>query len=119
MLPEVVERHEDIFGRKPLGIAMDKGCHPGTGEMEFLRDEYEGEVEFIGIPSRSNDFGDAGMSLYQRFRAGIEGSISFLKRCFGLTRVVFKGFKGFCRGIGLSVFCHNLLVMARKELAPE
>jgi IS5 family transposase len=119
MLPEVVDRHEDQFGRKPLGIAMDKGCHPGGEEMDDLRDEYEDEVEFIGIPSRSNDFADEEMSRYQRFRAGIEGSISFLKRCFGLTRVLFKGFRGFCRGVGLSVFCHNLLVMARSELSPD
>jgi len=119
MLPVVVERHEDQFGRKPLGIAMDKGCHPGMDKMDDLRDEYEDEVEFIGIPSRSNDFADEEMSCYQRFRAGIEGSISFLKRCFGLTRIYFKGFKGFCRGVGLSVFCHNLLVMARLELSSE
>ena len=119
MLPLVVERHEELFGRKPSGLAMDKGCHPGREEMESLMDEYEDEVEFIGIPSRSNDFADEEMRLYQRFRAGIEGSISFLKRCFGLTRIRFKGFKGFCRGVGLSVFCHNLLVMARRDLATE
>jgi len=119
MLPEVVERHEEHFGRKPKGIAMDKGCHPGREVMEDLRDEYEDEVEFIGIPARSNDFGDEEMGRYQRFRAGIEGSISFLKRCFGLVRIRFKGFKGFCRGVGLSVFCHHLLTMARKDLSPE
>jgi hypothetical protein len=33
--------------------------------------------------------------------------------------VRFKGFKGFCRAIGLSVFCHNLTVMARQDLALE
>jgi len=119
MLPEVVDRHEEQFGRKPKGIAMDKGCHPGTEEMDYFRDEYDDEVEFIGIPSRSNDFGDEEMGRYQRFRAGIEGSISFLKRCFGLTRVLFKGFKGFCRGVGSAIFCHNFLVMARRDLAME
>jgi IS5 family transposase len=117
MLPEVVARHEDMFGRKPLGIAMDKGCHPGKEEMDDLRDDYEDEVEYIGIPSRSNDFADEEMGRYQRFRAGIEGSISFLKRCFGLTRVLFKGFKGFCQGVGSAIFCHNFLVMARRDLA--
>jgi len=119
MLPDVVDRHEDQFGRKPVGMAMDKGCHPGKEAMEDLRDDYEDEVEFIGIPSRSNDFADAEMGRYQRFRAGIEGSISFLKRCFGLTRVLFKVFKGFCRGVGSAIFCHNFLVMARRDLAVE
>jgi len=119
MLGEVVERHEEQFGRKPLGIAMDKGCHPGKEEMEYLLHEYDDEVEFIGIPSRSNDFGDAQMSRYQRFRAGIEGSISFLKRCLGLTRVFFQGFRGFCQGVGSAIFCHNLLAMARRDLAAQ
>jgi IS5 family transposase len=119
MLSEVVDRHEEQFGRKPSGIAMDKGCHPGKEEMGSLEYEYEDEVEFIGIPSRSNDFADEEMGRYQRFRAGIEGSISFLKRCFGLTRVLFKGFKGFCQGVGSAIFCHNFLVMARQDLAAE
>ena len=119
MLPEVVERHEDQFGRKPLGIAMDKGCHPGKEKVEELKEDWEDEVECIGIPSRSNDFAEEAMGRYQRFRAGIEGSISFLKRCFGLTRVLFKGFKGFCRGVGAAIFCHNILVMARRDLAEE
>ena len=92
MLPKVADRHEELFGHKPRGIAMDKGCHPGQDEMEYLSDEYDDEVEFIGIPSRSNDFGDEEMGRYQRFRAGIEGGISFLKRCFGLKRALFKGF---------------------------
>ena len=119
MLPEVVDRHEDQFGRKPVGIAMDKGCYPGKEKVEELKEDWEDDVECIGIPSRSNDFADEEMGRYQRFRAGIEGSISFLKRCFGLTRVLFKGFKGFCRGVGAAIFCHNILVMARRDLAEE
>jgi len=119
MLPKVVDRHEELFGRKPLGIAMDQGCRCEKDEMEYLSDEYEGEVEYIGIPQRSNDFADEEMGLYQRFRAGIEGSISFLKRCFGLKRLLFKGFRGFCQGVGSAIFCHNLLVMARLDLASE
>ena len=70
MLPEVVERHEDQFGRKPKGMAMDKGCHPGRDEMEALLDEYEDEIEFIGIPSRSNDFANEEMSVLSAFSSG-------------------------------------------------
>jgi IS5 family transposase len=119
MVPVILGRHKEMYGSAPLGFAADKGLHPGKDEMNYLCDEYEDEVEFFGIPERSNDFGDEEMVLYQRFRAGIEGSISFLKRCFGLFRVHFKGFKGFCRGIGQSVFCHNLTVMARQDILLE
>jgi IS5 family transposase len=119
MAPTILERHKEMYGSAPRGLAADKGFYPGKDKLEYLCDEYEGEVEYFGIPSRSNDFGDEEMRLYQRFRAGVEGTISFLKRCFGLTRVRFKGFNGFCRAVGLSVFCHNLTVMARQDLALE
>jgi hypothetical protein len=50
--------------------------------------------------------------LAQRFRAGCEGSISVLKRAFGLKRVLNRGFKSFAAAIGCLVFCHNLVLLA-------
>ena len=49
----------------------------------------------------------------QKFRAGIEGSISFLKRCFRLFRCFNKGFAHYSATVGLTVFAHNLLVLVR------
>jgi hypothetical protein len=49
----------------------------------------------------------------QRFRAGVEGSISVLKRAFKLNRCLFKGFKNFAASVGCAVFCHNLVLLAR------
>jgi hypothetical protein len=66
------------------------------------------------IPHRLRDFTDKIMKYWQAFRAGIEGTISALKRAFRLFRCFFKGFKGYARGIGLSIFAHNLLVLARQ-----
>jgi len=117
LLREAIERQEELYGEKPKNVAADKGIHPGKEEMEDLLEEYEGEVEYLGVPSRTNDFGDNEMGCAQRFRAGIEGTISFLKRSFGLSRCVFKGFRGFCRFVGGAVFCHNLLTMVRADLA--
>jgi len=117
LLSGVIERHEELYGAKPKNVAMDKGWHPGKEVMEDLLDEYEGEVDFLGVPAKLQDFGDEEMGRFQRFRAGIEGTISFLKRSFGLSRSVFKGFRGFCRFVGSGVFCHNLLTMIRSDLA--
>ena len=117
LLPVAIERQEELYGEKPKNVAADKGFHPGKDELEDLLDDYEGEVEFLGVPSRTDDFGDEEMKHAQRFRAGIEGTISFLKRSFGLSRCVFKGFRGFCRFVGGAVFCHNLLTMVRADLA--
>ncbi len=50
------------------------------------------------------------------FRAGIEGSISFLKRSFGLVRCTWRGLSSFKAYAQLSVLACNLLVVARRIL---
>jgi hypothetical protein len=49
----------------------------------------------------------------QAFRAGIEGTISFLKRVLRLGRCLNKGLEHFIATVGQTVFAHNLLVLAR------
>jgi len=49
----------------------------------------------------------------QAFRAGIEGSISVLKRVFGLKRCLNKGFKSFAASVGCLVFCHNIVLLSQ------
>ena len=50
---------------------------------------------------------------FHGFRAGIEGTISGLKRAFRLARCYFRTFKSFQASIGLGVFCHNLVVLSK------
>ena len=111
MLPMVIEGHKEIYGKNPKTVSADKGFRPESDDFEELQDE----VEYLSVPKRLSDLGDALMAEHQRFRAGIEGTISCLKRAFRLARCHFRGFKGFCRAIGSAVFCHNLVVMARRE----
>ena len=42
------------------------------------------------------------------FRAGIEGCISFLKRCFGLDRCTWRSFASFRAYVQASVLSFNL-----------
>jgi hypothetical protein len=49
----------------------------------------------------------------QRFRAGVEGSISVLKRAFKLGCCLFKGFTHYAASVGLAVLCHNLVLLTR------
>ncbi len=51
--------------------------------------------------------------LAQAFRAGIEGSISFLKRALRLHRCFDKGWRHYVSTLGATVFAHNLIVLAR------
>ena len=51
--------------------------------------------------------------LAQAFRAGIEGTISVLKRVFGLWRCLREGWAHFQSWVGSGVLAHNLVLLAR------
>jgi IS5 family transposase len=44
---------------------------------------------------------------------GVEGRISFLKRCFGFQRCLYRGDMGFKRCVGWGVIAHNLTIISR------
>jgi IS5 family transposase len=107
----VIERHEKLFGECPKVLAADKGFCPEKSKYEELAKL----VANLAIPRRMQDFMDKLLTSCQAFRAGIEGTISGLKRAFRWVRCFFRGFKGFARTVGLGVFCHNLIVLADHE----
>ena len=104
-----VDRHERLFGEVPEGMTADKGFHPKAETREAL----EARVKTLAIPRRLSDWGTEIDALWQRFRAGIEGTISVLKRAYRLLRCPYRGFKNFASSVGLSIFCHNLVLLAR------
>ena len=104
-----VEAHEEAFGEPPDGLTADLGFNPGAEERALL----EEKVGTFAVPRRLSDWLGAVGEEWRRFRAGVEGSISVLKRAFGLAKCRFKGFKSFAASVGLGVFCHNLTVLAR------
>jgi len=108
----VILRHEKLFGTRPEVVAADKGFCPEQTKFEKLAEL----VETLAIPRRMRDFVDKALATWQAFRAGIEGTISGLKRAFRLIRCFFRGFRSFSSAVGLGVFCHNLIVLA--ELKP-
>ena len=107
----VIQRHEKLFGSKPEVLAADKGFCPAAETFARLAEQ----LDTLAIPRRMQDFVDKVLAHWQAFRAGIEGTISGLKRAFRLVRCVFKGFRSFQRAVGLGVFCHNLIVLANHE----
>jgi len=109
LLSTVIERHEQRYGRRPASVAADKGFCPDADTYE----ELEEQVDYLGVPRRTRDFGDATMGVWQQWRAGIEGSISCLKRAFRLATCCFRGFKNFASAVGSAVFCHNLRILAK------
>jgi len=49
----------------------------------------------------------------RNFRAGVEGCISFLKRCFGFSRVLDKTLETFKAALHLGAAAYNLTLLAR------
>jgi len=109
LAPSVVDEHERIFGEPPKALTGDHGFNPEA----TVRAALEEKVETLAIPRKLSDWAEVIGSAWQRFRAGIEGSISVLKRAFRLLRCPYRGFKSFASSVGLSIFCHNLVVLAR------
>ena len=109
LLPLVIERHEERYGSPPKSVAADKGFCPDADTYEELQEQ----VDYLGVPRRTRDYGDTMMVIWQQWRAGIEGTISCLKRAFRLAVCCFRGFKNFASAIGSAVFCHNLTILAK------
>jgi len=109
LLSVVLERHEERYGSRPESIAADKGFCPDADTYEELEDE----IDYLGVPRSTREFGDTMMGIWQQWRGGIEGTISCLKRAFRMARCCFRGFKNFASAIGSAVFCHNLTILAK------
>jgi len=81
----VIRRHEKLFGERPVVLAADKGFCPEKSKFE----ELSKLVKNLAIPRRMQDFMDKLLAYNQAFRAGIEGTISGLKRAFRWFRCFF------------------------------
>lgn len=116
LVDPALKSHQDLFATLPDELAADKGFYESMKKIGKLEKKI-GVVSICKKGKRTEDekeresteaFKDA-----QRFRAGIEGTISVLKRALGMFRCLTKGWVHFKATIGRIVFAHNLLVLAR------
>jgi transposase, IS5 family len=115
---DIVQRQERIFDRVPLKAAFDGGF-ASKANLQQIKDLGVRDVTFR--KKRGLNIAEMAKStwVYKRlcdFRAGIEGMISFLKRCFGLRRCNWQGYESFKSYAWASVISANLLLMARHLL---
>ena len=116
LLEPTLEAHCRLFGANPEVVATDKGFYESMKQVAKL----EQEIVTVSIckKGRRNEQETLRESTEafqegQRFRAGVEGSISVLKRAFKLGRCFFKGFKNYAASVGCAIFCHNLVLLTR------
>ena len=115
-LQPLLETHHQVYGRYPRQIAADRGFYSGPN-LEWAKAR-EGLKDAAFDRNASMKILDMVRSSWiskqlRRFRAGIEGCISRLKRVFGLDRCTWKGWEHFQQYVQASVVSYNLLVLAR------
>ena len=110
-LAPAVGHHRRLFGRAPRLVAGDRGLHAAANE----RVAREAGVRHLVIPrsgvltatQRARERSPAWRRRY-RWRAGIEGRISSLRRGYGLRRCPAHGADGLERHAGWGILASNL-----------
>ena len=110
-LLSVLRQAKTALGIKPKELAADRGYYSAENVLQLGK----AGIEKIAIPKvgRLNRKEKAHQHTkwfrqLQRFRCGIEASISLLKRKFGLGRVLTTGCQGTAIWTGLAIFAYNL-----------
>jgi transposase, IS5 family len=110
-LLSVVRHAKNSLRIKPKELAGDRGYYSAENVLELGK----AGIEKVGIPkvgrlSRKEKTHQRTrwFRQLQRFRCGIEASISMLKRKFSLGRVLAKGSPGTAIWTGLAIFAYNL-----------
>ena len=116
---DMVQRQTGLYGRAPRQAAFDGGFTSKANLATLKQKEVE-DVAFSkrrGLPIDEMVRSEWVYQRLRRFRAGIEGIISWLKRVFGLDRCTWRTFPSFRAYVWSSILSFNLLVLARHLLA--
>ena len=113
---QMLERHKEIYGHYPLKAALDGGF---ASKTNLVSAKGKGIKDVCFAKKRGIEEEDMCRSTWvykrlRRFRAGIESGISWLKRCFGFARCMWKSLPSFHSYVWASVVSANLLTLARR-----
>lgn len=116
LLPAILHQHVKRFGHAPEVLAGDSGLFSPANEklarqlgIKHIALRQPGaKTEKRRAYEKQRWFKQA-----QRFRNGIEGRISVVRRTVQLARCPYHGFAGFERWIGWGVIAANLVILAR------
>lgn len=114
----MLRRQKEIYEQVPRQAALDGGY----ASKENLREAKAEGIQHVcfakkrGLEVEEMTGSQRIYRALQRFRAGIEGGISYLKRVFGLGRCTWRGELSFGSYIWSTVVAANLLTLARHAL---
>jgi IS5 family transposase len=111
LLLDAVKRHIQKTGRTPYALSTDRGYSSSKNikELEELK------IKRIAIPKKGKKSKIQTAQEKQRWfrrlqawRAGGEGTISILKRKYGLGKSLSRGYQGVSSWVGFGIFSYNL-----------
>lgn len=119
MVVRTIQRLTDVYGRPPRQASFDGGF----ASKDNLRLAKEAGVEDVVFHKKCGlEIEDMAKSSWvfrklRKFRAGIEGCISTLKRAFKMSRSSWRGERGFKSYVWASIASFNAVILARHLIA--
>lgn len=118
MVERSIERHKELYGSPPQKVSFDGGF---ASQVNLKIAKKLGVKDVMFHKKRGLAVEDMTSSpwifkMLRRFRAGIEGIISALKRDFGLKRCHWRGEQGFHSYVWTGVVAFNLVTIAKHLL---
>ena len=111
-----LQHHRQLFGKPPKEVSGDRGIHSASNDKEARALG----VRRVSLPQpgyktnrRRRHEKQSWFRAAQRFRNGIEGRISQLRRARGLDRCLAHGEAGMERWVGWGVMANNLATIAQ------
>lgn len=119
LVPEILSDHKSTFENAPSEAAFD-GCFASNDNRDLLKNAGVKELTFsknLNMKLESLVSSPKVHKALMRFRSGIEGSISFLKRIFSFNRVLDRSKETFRAMLHLGALAYNLTLLARYNIA--
>jgi len=119
LVEPMLDRQKQIYNRYPLKVSFDGGF-ASRDNLQKAKSRKIKDVCFAkkrGLSETDMCRSEYVYHCLRRFRAGIESGISWLKRCMGFARCMWKGFRSFKSYVWSSIVAANLLTIARRKLA--
>ena len=114
--PKSMEKHKELHNKPPNQVAADRGYYSQVNKKYA----YSSGVKDVAIPKKGklNQEEKERQSVKKfkklhKWRSGVESTISLLKRCYGLTRNLYKGRKGMGLWVGAGILANNLKRMTK------
>lgn len=118
LVPSVFENHQNFYGNI-IEKAVFDGCYASKANRLLAESLGIKHVCFSKESEKESTCSRKMRKLLRNFRAGIEATVSMLKRMFGLSRIMDKGKSSFRKAVKASAITYNLFILARTILKSE